>query len=65
MGFTQVTWSGQEQSSQTQVLPVPGVWLVHFPLRSPPLLAALFLALRSPWLPVEGHEVAIAYIEQY
>jgi len=24
-----ITWSGRERSSQTQFLPVPGVWLIH------------------------------------
>ena len=27
-----ITWSGRERSSQTQFLPVPGVWLIHLPL---------------------------------
>ena len=26
-----ITWSGRERSSQTQFLPVPGVWLIHPP----------------------------------
>jgi len=31
-----ITWSGRERSSQTQFLPVPGVWLIHpttYPLK--------------------------------
>ena len=32
------------------------------PLVLPPLLAALFLASNSPKLPVEGDQIAIAYI---
>jgi hypothetical protein len=30
-----ITWSGRERSSQTQFLPVPGVWLIHpHPIRN-------------------------------
>ena len=32
-----ITWSGRERSSQTQFLPVPGVWLIH------PIYKSLFV----------------------
>jgi len=37
-----ITWSGRERSSQTQFLPVPGVWLIH---STPYLLSSIVLSL--------------------
>ena len=39
-----ITWSGRERSSQTQFLPVPGVWLIH----PPPGIQKIFRILKSP-----------------
>ena len=36
-----VTWSGRERSSQTQVLPVPGVGLVLFASATPKTVQAI------------------------
>ena len=39
-----ITWSGRERSSQTQFLPVPGVWLIH----PPPGIQKIFRTLKIP-----------------
>ena len=40
-----ITWSGRERSSQTQFLPVPGVWLIHPIYKS--LFSLVFVFLDS------------------
>ena len=40
-----ITWSGRERSSQTQFLPVPGVWLIHPPNSKPNIGIVLIRSL--------------------